>query len=170
MKVPERHITRLRKMAEKDLEQVIAIDQVSFPKPWPKNSFLFEIKNNPVARLWVAETQVDQETWKISGMIVLWMIVDEVHIGTIAVHPDYRRLGIGTRLIKHSLRALQMEGAKSVYLEVRQSNTGAQALYKKFGFVISGVRKKYYVDNDEDALLLTLDHLETRDLYDSIAS
>ena len=158
-------ITRIRKMEEEDLEQAIAIDQLSFSKPWPKHSFQFEIKNNPVARLWVAETLIDQKNWQISGMIVLWMVVDEVHIGTIAVHPDFRRQGIASKLIKKSLRVLQLEGAKSVFLEVRRSNTGAQALYQRFGFVVSGVRKNYYSDNGEDALLLTLDHLETKDLY-----
>ena len=158
-------IIRIRKMEEEDLEQVIAIDQLSFSIPWPKHSFQFEIKNNPVARLWVTESLNNQGNWKVSGMIVLWMVVDEVHIGTIAVHSDFRRQGIATKLIKHCLRSLQLEGAKSVYLEVRRSNTSAQALYQNFGFVISGVRKKYYSDNEEDALLLTLDHLETKDLY-----
>ena len=158
-------ISRIREMEEDDLEQVIAIDQLSFSKPWPKHSFQFEIKNNPVARLWVAETMIDRKNWQISGMIVIWMVIDEVHIGTIAVHPDFRRQGIAIRLIKHSLRRLQLEGAKSVYLEVRRSNKGAQALYQRFGFEISGVRKNYYSDNNEDALLLTLEHLETKDLY-----
>jgi len=80
----------IRKMTLDDLPQVIAIDQVSFSLPWPERSFRFEITDNPASRCWV----IEGEGGRIIGMLVLWLIVDEAHIATIAVHADYRRQGI----------------------------------------------------------------------------
>jgi ribosomal-protein-alanine N-acetyltransferase len=81
--------------------------------------------------------------------------VDEAHIATIAVHPDYRRQGIGETLLLHALRAAMKEGAVSSFLEVRESNIIAQAMYRKYGFVESGKRLHYYKDNDENAILMS---------------
>ncbi len=153
---------RIRKMAPEDLDQVIEIDQLSFSQPWPANSFQFEMYNNPVARLWVAEKIPETTPACIIGMMVIWMVIDEAHIGTIAVHPDYRRLGIGSMLFRHGLAHLQAEGAKLVYLEVRRTNFCAQELYRRFGFCMFDERKGYYQDNGEDALIFILDHLQTR--------
>lgn len=154
---------RIRKMEPRDLDAVQAIDQMSFSQPWPAQSFAFEMNNNPAARLWVAEEEITPDDPRICGVIVVWLVVDEAHIGTIAVHPDYRRQGIATRLLKHSLRSLQMQGARSVYLEVRRSNAAAKALYEQLGFKQSNVRKGYYQNDGEDALILSLDHLQLRD-------
>ena len=154
-----------RKIEYADLPAVIEIDRVSFSMPWPPQSFEFELKNNPVARLWLAEAVQEDGSRQVCGMIVVWLVIDEAHIGTIAVLPGYRRQGIATRLLKFSLTRLQHEGARSVYLEVRHSNIEAQRLYDRFGFKLSGVRKNYYSDNNEDALLFTLDHLEQKSFY-----
>ncbi len=80
----------IRKMTLDDLEQVVAIDQVSFSLPWPARSFQFELTDNPASRCWVADVD-----GRIVGMVVAWLIVDEIHIATIATHPDFRRQGIG---------------------------------------------------------------------------
>jgi len=152
----------IRFMTLDDMEQVVAIDQASFSLPWPERSFRFEATDNPASRAWVAESD-----GKIIGMIVAWLFVDEAHIATIATHPDYRRQGIANRLLVHTLQTVMSEGAKSSFLEVRASNIAAQEMYRQLGFEESGRRPRYYKDNDEDAILMTLSSLqgykETRD-------
>lgn len=148
----------IRKMTLDDIEQVIAIDRESFSLPWPERSFRFELTDNPASRCWVAEVD-----GKIAGMIVVWLIVDEVHVATIATHPDFRRQGIAKNLLSYALQHLSTEGAQSSFLEVRASNLVAQEMYRKFGYEESGVRRHYYRDNDEDAILMTLSGMpETR--------
>jgi len=153
---------RIRKMEMEDLECVLEIDRLSFSQPWPSRSFQFELENNPAAKMWVAETVSETGQANIVGMMVVWLVIDEAHIGTIAVHPDYRQQGIGSYLLKHGLLNVQSEGAVMVYLEVRRTNTAAQELYHRYGFALSGVRKSYYQDNGEDALILMLDNLQSR--------
>ena len=142
-----------RKMTLDDLEQVIAIDQVSFSLPWPVRSFGVECEN-PVSRCWVAELD-----GRVVAMLVAWMIVDEVHIATIATHPDFRKQGIARNLLSHVLRSAREEGAVSSFLEVRESNLGAQEMYRQFGYVETGRREQYYSDNGEDALMMSLERL-----------
>ena len=149
----------IRKMTLDDIEQVVAIDRVSFSLPWPERSFRFELTDNPASRCWVAELD-----GRIVGMIVVWLIVDEVHVATIATHPDFRRQGIAKNLLSHTLQHLSSEGAQSSFLEVRASNLAAQEMYRKFGYEESGVRRRYYRDNDEDALLMTLESLDVEKL------
>ncbi len=141
-----------RKMTLDDLKQVIAIDQVSFSLPWPERSFYFELTDNPASRCWVTEVE-----GRVAAMLVAWFIIDEIHIATIATHPDFRRQGIGQKLLFHSLRAAKEEGALTSFLEVRESNLAAQEMYRRFGYVESGRREHYYNDNGEDAILMTLD-------------
>ena len=151
----------IRKMTIEDIEQVIAIDRVSFSLPWPERSFRFDLTDNPASRCWVAEID-----GKVVGMIVAWLIVDEVHVATIATHPDFRRRGVAKKLLAHTLQYLKDEGAQSSFLEVRASNFAAQEMYRKFGYEESGVRPRYYKDNDEDALLMTLETLDVESLED----
>ncbi len=141
----------VRRMTLDDLPQVLAIDQVSFSLPWPERSFRFEITDNPASRAWVAESD-----GKITGLIVVWFLVDEAHIATIATHPDYRRQGIASRLLIHALQSLRDEGALSSVLEVRASNIIAREMYRQLGFEESGRRPRYYRDNDEDAILMSM--------------
>ena len=149
----------IRKMRLEDIVQVIAIDRVSFSLPWPERSFRFELTDNPASRCWVAEMD-----GKLVGMIVVWLIVDEVHVATIATHLDFRRQGIAKKLLSHALRQLSNEGAQSSFLEVRASNLAAQEMYRKFGYGESGIRRRYYKDNDEDAILMTLESLNVEKL------
>ena len=145
----------IRRMRLEDVPAVHAIDVLSFSLPWPERSFRFELTENPTSRGWV--TEVDG---RVAAMLVLWFIVDEAHIATIAVHPDFRRQGLGEQILIHALRAVQDEGARRVFLEVRAGNFAAQALYKKYGFEIAGVRRGYYRDNNEDALLMNLEKFD----------
>ncbi len=154
----------IRKMTLDDLDQVTAIDRVSFSLPWPERSFRFDLTDNPASRCWVAELD-----GKVVGMIVSWLIVDEVHVATIATHPEYRRRGIAKRLLTHTLQHLKEEGAQSSFLEVRASNFAAQDMYRKFGYEETGLRPRYYKDNDEDAILMTLESLGVEKLEDQEA-
>lgn len=154
----------IRKMSIDDIERVIAIDRLSFSLPWPERSFRFELTDNPASRCWVAEID-----GKVVGIIVVWLIIDEAHVATIATHPDFRRQGVAKRLLAHALRELSHEGAQSSFLEVRASNVVAQEMYRKFGYEESGVRPRYYKDNDEDAFLMTLESLDVERLEDQEA-
>lgn len=139
-------------MVEADVPAVHEIDLLAFSLPWPERSFRFEVTSNPAARCWVAESE-----GRIVGMIVVWMIVDEAHIATIATHPDFRRQGIGDELLTHALVSALSEGAVKSLLEVRASNEAAQQMYRRFGYVEDGRRPRYYKDNNEDAILMSLD-------------
>jgi ribosomal-protein-alanine N-acetyltransferase len=145
----------IRKMTVEDVPAVVELDQKSFSLPWPERSFRFELTDNPASRCWVAELD-----GQIVAMIVVWLIVDEAHVATVATHPAYRRQGIGSRLLAHALRQLIQDGARSSFLEVRVSNLAAQEMYHKFGYEVTGRRRRYYRDNDEDAILMNLDSLD----------
>ena len=149
----------IRKMKIDDVDQVVAIDQVSFSLPWPERSFRFELTDNPASRCWVAEAN-----GRIVGMIVIWLLIDAAHIATLATHPEFRRQGIAKKLLTHALKHLMDEGAQSSFLEVRESNIAAQEMYRQFGFEESGRRPRYYKDNGEDAILMTLDSLNVENL------
>lgn len=146
----------VRPMTGEDLEQVVAIDRMSFSLPWPPSSYRFELNENPSSRLWVAEIQEEDGKNRIVGMIVVWLIMDEAHIATIAVHPEYRKRGIGRRLLVEALRESVQMGVISATLEVRVGNLAAQKLYKDLGFDVVSTRPRYYVDNNEDALIMTV--------------
>ena len=138
-----------------DIPAVVELDSISFTLPWPERSFRFELTDNTASRCWVY-VQDD----KIVGMIVAWLLVDEIHIATISTHPDYRRQGIGRKLLTHALRYMSKEGAVTSFLEVRETNLAAQEMYREFGYEATGRRKRYYKDTNEDAILMTLTGLE----------
>jgi ribosomal-protein-alanine N-acetyltransferase len=141
-----------RKMTLADLDQVIAIDQASFSLPWPPRTFQYELTDNPASRSWVAELD-----GRVVAMIVIWLIVDEAHIATFATHAEFRRRGIGEKLLLHALESARMEGARRSFLEVRAGNQSAQQMYRKYGFKDNGRRPRYYKDNGEDAVLMSLE-------------
>jgi ribosomal-protein-alanine N-acetyltransferase len=158
---------RYRPMNLVDVGDVHRLDELSFSLPWPERSFRYEVTQNEQAVAWVCEIVLEDHR-VIAGMIVAWLVIDEVHIGTIAVHPEHRRLGIGRQLVARVLAICVARGARTAYLEVRRSNLPAQALYLQMGFEIVGVRRRYYHDNNEDALLMTLDHLDRVNLQELI--
>jgi ribosomal-protein-alanine N-acetyltransferase len=145
----------IRRMRLEDVPAVHEIDMLSFSLPWSERSFRYEVTQNPVSRGWVAETE-----GRIAAMLVLWLVVDEAHIATIAVHPDFRQRGIGEQILLSALRSAKDEGARRAFLEVRAGNAAAQAMYKKYGFTVTGFRPRYYKDNNEDAFLMDLDNLD----------
>lgn len=151
----------IRDMTLDDLPIVLQIDRLSFPLPWPERSYRFELTRNPAAHLLVAELGVVPPPFLI-GFAGCWLIADEVHISTLAVHPDHRRQGIGERLLMTVLKWALGRGAEIATLEVRVSNHAAVNMYLKNGFVIEGQKTNYYHDNNEDALLMTLTDLHNK--------
>lgn len=151
-----------------DVTRVHEIDVLSFAMPWSERSYRFELTENKNAVAWVAECR-NAEKAEVVGMIVIWAILDEAHIATVAIHPDFRGSGIGRRLLAQALLAAHDRGARLAYLEVRRGNLNAQNLYKQFGFEVVGERPHYYIDNKEDALLMTMSPIDPQmliTLYD----
>ncbi len=145
---------RISPMVLDDIPQVHEIERVSFPVPWPSYAFRQELEANRMAHYLVA---------RIDGAIVayggIWMMVDEAHVTSFAVHPDHRRGGIGGRLMLDLMELSVHLGARVATLEVRLSNEAARLLYGRFGFRPVGVRPRYYSDNNEDALIMTTEPL-----------
>jgi ribosomal-protein-alanine N-acetyltransferase len=153
-------ILQIRPMQLEDLEQVHAIDRASFSMPWPESSYRYELMENPNSRSWVAITNGPDGNPLVSGAVVIWLIEDEAHIATIAVHPEYRGRGISRELLAVALMNTTQEGARVATLEVRANNLIAQALYRRFRFEIVSRRPRYYRDNNEDALIMTASGLD----------
>ena len=139
----------IRQAEEKDIKPMAEMDILCFSVPWSEDSFTSEIKVNRIAFYIVAE--VDN---RLAGYAGLWRIVDEGHITNVAVHPDFRRKGIGEALVSVLLEHTVKQGIVSHTLEVRVSNFSAIALYTKLGFEPAGLRKNYYDDNGEDAIIM----------------
>ncbi len=148
-----------RQMKEDDLKAVSHIDQISFSQPWPEAAFAIELQNIH-ARNWVVEEENPAEAQvepMIVAAMVMWRVLDEAHIATIAVHPDFRKRGIGRKLMQFGMTDAFDEGARIYHLEVREGNLAAQKMYLDLDYEIVGRRPKYYKNNGEDALLMTLD-------------
>ncbi len=137
-----------------DLPAVHAIERASFDAPWPPEAYRNDLETNRLAQYLVA--RVGDEIAAYGGM---WLMVDEGHIITFAVHPEWRRQHIGERLLLAFLDLAADRGAHEATLEVRLSNLPARRLYEKFGFRPVGLRPRYYSDNGEDALIMTTDPL-----------
>lgn len=148
---------KLRPMRRTDLAPVHALEEIIFPTPWSLNSYEFELERNPASEQWVIEANDKAE---VAAYAVCWLLGDELHIANLAVAPQFRRLGLGRRLLEHMLRRAAVAGLHSATLEVRVSNEAAQALYSSFGFHEVARRKAYYRDNQEDALLMQLPNIE----------
>jgi [ribosomal protein S18]-alanine N-acetyltransferase len=143
-------------MEERDIPQVVAIDQLSFANPWSAESYHYELVVNQASHFWVLLAPTPPAERQVVGYAGFWLIVDEAHIGTVAIHPLWRRRGLGEKLLVRLLGQARDLGAVLATLEVRAGNRVAQRLYERHGFVQVGRRKKYYQDNGEDALLLTV--------------
>lgn len=131
-----------------DLDYILEIERLSFPSPWTKTLFLGELEN-PGALLRIVKIED-----RIIGYLALVIVLDEVHLTSIAIHPEFRRQGIGrillTRTLEHAFRA----GGRYIFLEVREKNIPALSFYRDLGLVPAGVRRRYYQDTGENALLL----------------
>ena len=141
----------VREMTSGDLDEVLAIEKTSFPTPWTRAMFTEELFI-PLCHDLVA---ICEE--RIIGYICFSIVIDEVHLRNIAVDDKWKRRGIASKMLSEMICLSSEKGADKVTLEVRESNRGAIALYKKFGYVVKGVRSLYYNDTGEDALILWAD-------------
>lgn len=146
------HSLRLEAMKEKHLEAIQVLEQESFSVPWTKAMFVEELKN-PLALYYVLLVGD-----AVAGYAGLWSIHGEGHITNIAVGKAFRRQGFGRKLLIHLLERGEAVGITDFTLEVRRGNVEALALYESCGFVAAGVRKNYYSDNGEDAVLMWRHH------------
>ena len=149
---------RIRRMTLNDIDTVASIEEATFPTPWSRDSFRQELERNVAARYLVAE-----KDGRVIGYAGAWIILDESHITNIAIEESRRGLGYGRALTTALMQYLSNLGAAYATLEVRRSNLRAQSLYQSLGFVQLGVRKRYYEDNREDALLMVCDHMPPAD-------
>lgn len=147
---------RIDAMRLDDIPDVHDIERASFPIPWPIYAFRQELETNRMARYLVV--RAGEETVAYAG---IWLMVDEAHVTTFAVLPEWRRRGIGARLMLAVLHLAVEMRASVATLEVRLGNLGARTLYQRFGFRPVGVRPRYYSDNGEDALIMTTDLLNS---------
>jgi len=167
---------RIRVATAEDIDAMTELDATCFSAPWSRASFEAELTTNQLAWYLVAEELVppcgnvdgamnfdkiseegDDQVGILVGYAGLWAIEDEGHITNVAVHPDYRRMHLGSILVETLIAETRKEGLKRFTLEVRVSNRAAIELYEKFGFVSAGVRKGYYEDNNEDAMIMWLE-------------
>ncbi|MDH5202417.1 MAG: ribosomal protein S18-alanine N-acetyltransferase [Nitrospirota bacterium] len=138
----------IRDMNEPDLPAVLEIEHISFTIPWSIDSFIHELRNQySITKVAVIEDNV-------IGYICAHHIIDESHILNLAVHPDFRRCGIATKLVKEVLDELEGKGCRFIYLEVRVSNLVARNFYARLGFKEVGVRRNYYTSPREDAIIM----------------
>jgi ribosomal-protein-alanine N-acetyltransferase len=143
----------------RDLAGIEAIDELTFTNPWTREMYEDESRRPEISLLFVVharEPEVSGEEARVVAYCGAWVLVDELHINNLAVHPDWRRRGIARDLMRHVLREAARGGAPQATLEVRRSNEPARKLYEHLGFVVSGVRRHYYRDPVEDALILWL--------------
>ena len=145
---------RIEPMTLADLDAVQWIEAASFSTPWPEQAYRSELQTNRLASYLVA--RAGDEVVAYGGV---WLMVDEAHVTTVAVHPGWRRQKIGARLLIGLLDVAIARGAREATLEVRLSNLAARRLYEGFGFRPVGLRPRYYSDNDEDALIMTTEAL-----------
>lgn len=138
-----------RYMREEDIDQVLAVEHASFTVPWSREAFYNELHNNKFAVYIVLE-----EDNKIIGYSGTWVVIDEAHVTNVAILPEYRGRQLGETMMRKLMSVAREMGAKSMTLEARVTNHVAQSLYRKLGFQNGGIRKNYYSDNQEDALVM----------------
>ncbi|MGH9193138.1 MAG: ribosomal protein S18-alanine N-acetyltransferase [Acidimicrobiales bacterium] len=156
---PDALEVRITAMRRRHLRAVLRIEQQVYPRPWTFGLFLGEISQR-ASRVYLV-ARVGSEVVGYAGM---FRAVDDGHITTIAVDPAWQRHGVATRMLLALARAAVERGCRNLTLEVRMSNSGAQALYQRFGFVPAGVRKGYYPETGEDALVMWANDADT-ELY-----
>lgn len=175
-------------MTPQDIPAIMDIEMESFAVPWSARAYDYEIHHNEMAHYYAVRlpapgvsvvTQERPSRWRrlfgradheksnggeLTGLIAyggFWLMVDEAHISTVATHPQWRRRGIGELLLLAMIDAATEIGARWMTLEARVSSVAAQALYRKYGFDVTGTRRNYYSDNGEDALIMTTPPITT---------
>jgi [ribosomal protein S18]-alanine N-acetyltransferase len=140
---------------EGDMDDIIAIERDSYPTPWTVNIFRNGM-TSPISRLLVGRISGGRENG-VAGYVVYLDVVGEMHLHNIAVRRDLRRQGIATRLLNEAIRRSRLQGSRTATLEVRRSNLAAQRFYDTLGFSVGGVRRGYYTDTGDDALIMWAD-------------
>ena len=140
----------IRAIREEDVRHIHEIEALCFAMPWSEESILHDVKENPVAR-WLV---LDDGSGRVMAYAGMWFVLDEAHVCNVAVHPDFRRMGYGRRILEALVDMAKANSMTLMTLEVRRSNLAAQALYHQCGFLDVGYRKRYYEDNKEDALIM----------------
>jgi len=140
----------LRFLTPEDLDQLEELEQKSFSLPWSRESYLYELTQNPIAR-YFGLFQGD----RLLAFCGLWLIADEGHISNVATDPEFRRRGLGEKLMRSVAVWAMAHGAVFLTLEVRSQNDPAKKLYEKLGFTVQGCRKDYYDEPKDDALIMT---------------
>jgi len=148
-------ITRMRR---RHLRKILSIEGRVYPRPWSGSLFMSELAQRGTRSYIVARS--DGEVVGYAGMMFL---IGEAHVTNIAVDPDFHGRKVGSRLLLTLITEAIARGASTISLEVRVSNAGAQAMYAKFGFVVVGMRKGYYIETREDALVMEVRHADTTD-------
>jgi [ribosomal protein S18]-alanine N-acetyltransferase len=138
-----------RPMELGDLDRVMEIELQSFTIPWSRDAYQMELTQNHFAKYFVA-----MEGGQVVGYAGMWVILDEAHITNIAIDPSFRGKGYGELLMRQMMAYAIAHGAERMTLEVRVTNTVAHGMYEKVGFVSHGIRKGYYTDNNEDAMIM----------------
>jgi ribosomal-protein-alanine N-acetyltransferase len=166
-------------MEVRDIPEVMEVERLCFSLPWSSRAYRYEIEENSLSTYLVARPAQPgrpQRLWDrvkqtlpgvdVRGPILgyggFWMMVDEAHISTLCVRPEYRRRGIGELLLLTMIELAEEKNATAVTLEVRISNSAAEALYEKYGFTVQGRRYRYYTDNGEDAYIMTTPRITTK--------
>jgi len=154
MKAPPR-LLEILPMKTEHISAVLHVESLCFPTPWPRNAFLNELTENKLAHYFVG--RLGEEVVAYGG---LWVILEDAHITTVAVVPEHQRKRFGEQLLIRLVDEAIERGARWITLEVRESNTAAQNLYKKYGFTVVSTRRGYYSDNDESALVMWAGNLK----------
>jgi ribosomal-protein-alanine N-acetyltransferase len=141
-------------MTAADVDDVYQLERLCFSLPWSREAFRLEVEQNKCARYFIA--RVDG---RLAGYGGMWLVLDEAHITNIAVHPEFRRKGLGRLILLTLMEEAARLGIERMTLEVRVSNTPAIRLYKALGFEEGGIRKGYYANNREDALIMWNFHI-----------
>ena len=139
----------MRLMREEDLDVVAEIEKASFPTPWSLEIYREELTENNFAHYYVIENERG-----VVGFIGAWIIFDEIQVTNFAVLPSERKRGYGHMLFQYLINKALLKGGRLMSLEVRESNVAAQKLYQSFGLKKAGIRKRYYTDNNEDAIVM----------------
>jgi ribosomal-protein-alanine N-acetyltransferase len=144
---------KIRPLSRDDLDAVLAIEGAVFSSPWSRRAFEREVDGTvPASITWAA-----LDDGALVGYLVSWLVEDELHIGNVAVAPRAQATGVGTALLRRALADAAERRVRFATLEVRVSNVRAIRLYERFGFRPVAMRKRYYADNDEDALVMMKD-------------
>jgi ribosomal-protein-alanine N-acetyltransferase len=180
--MPERLPYIVEPMRLADVEQVLDIERVAFPAPWSARAYRYEITENEHSTMIVVRFAphwarrlvqrlhllLSAEPSPVLGYAGFWLLVDDAHISTIAVHPEWRHRGLGELLLLSLLEQATKQGAQRATLEVRVSNQEAQGLYHKYGFEVVSRRRRYYSDNNEDAFIMATPPFETHEFQENL--